>query len=65
MNPSLLLVIVIGVGFLIPTSHKIPVAGASAANWNPESFWYHPWGVPESIKASIFSPKRSSGIGGK
>jgi murein DD-endopeptidase MepM/ murein hydrolase activator NlpD len=44
MTLSLLLVIVIGVGFLIPTSHKIPVAGASTADWNPASFWYHPWG---------------------
>lgn len=30
--------------FLTPASHKIPVAGATAADWNPASFWYHPWG---------------------
>jgi murein DD-endopeptidase MepM/ murein hydrolase activator NlpD len=44
MIPTLLIVLVIGVGFLIPASHKIPVAGESAADWNPASFWYHPWG---------------------
>ncbi|MDP1969616.1 MAG: M23 family metallopeptidase [Methylobacter sp.] len=40
----ILLSIVIAFGFLIPTSHKIPVEGASEADWNPASFWYHPWG---------------------
>ncbi|MGZ8236715.1 MAG: M23 family metallopeptidase [Methylobacter sp.] len=44
ITPLILLSIVIGGGFLIPASHKIPVQGASAADWNPASFWYHPWG---------------------
>lgn len=31
-------------GFMMPENHKIPVAGASAADWNPNSFWHYPWG---------------------
>ena len=23
---------------------RIPVVGASVKDWNPQSFWYHPWG---------------------
>jgi len=41
---TIFLLVIIAVGFLIPSSHKIPVAGASAADWNAKSFWYHPWG---------------------
>ncbi|MGZ4980430.1 MAG: M23 family metallopeptidase [Methylobacter sp.] len=43
-KPLIFLSIVIGFGFMTPTSHKIPVAGASAADWNPTSFWHYPWG---------------------
>jgi murein DD-endopeptidase MepM/ murein hydrolase activator NlpD len=31
-------------GFLIPEQPRIPVAGATAADWNPKSFWFEPWG---------------------
>lgn len=31
-------------GFLLPETVYIPVRGASAADWNPQSFWYYPWG---------------------
>lgn len=41
---SILPVAIIAAGFLVPESHRIPVAGASSADWNPKSFWYHPWG---------------------
>lgn len=38
--------LVLAVGFLIPEDgHRIPVAGANAADWNPRSFWYHPFSV--------------------
>jgi peptidoglycan LD-endopeptidase LytH len=39
-----LLLAVLVAGFLIPESHRIPVAGASVADWHPKSFWYYPWG---------------------
>ena len=43
--PLIFLFALVAVGFLIPVEgHRIPVAGASAADWNPKSFWYTPWG---------------------
>ncbi|MBI1185293.1 peptidoglycan DD-metalloendopeptidase family protein [bacterium] len=40
---KVLLVILI-LGFLLPQHVKIPVSGATARDYNPESFWYYPWG---------------------
>lgn len=31
-------------GFVLPEQHLMPVQGASAKDWNDQSFWYHPWG---------------------
>lgn len=31
-------------GMLIPQNLKMPVKGASQADYNSESFWYYPWG---------------------
>lgn len=31
-------------GFFLPEAPRIPVSGATAADWNPQSFWYYPWG---------------------
>jgi murein DD-endopeptidase MepM/ murein hydrolase activator NlpD len=30
--------------FLLPETPHIPVSGASAKDWHPQSFWYYPWG---------------------
>ncbi len=30
--------------FAWPATSVIPVQGASSTDWNPESFWYEPWG---------------------
>ena len=32
------------VGFTFPETIRIPVSGATRADWNPQSFWYYPWG---------------------
>lgn len=32
-------------GLLVPEKAVIPVEGASVRDWNPQSFWYEPWGV--------------------
>lgn len=37
-------VLALGAGYVWPQAHKIPVEGASSADWNPESFWHYPWG---------------------
>ncbi|MCB9231953.1 MAG: peptidoglycan DD-metalloendopeptidase family protein [Bacteroidia bacterium] len=36
--------LVILVGFLLPQPFSNPVEGATSADWNPQSFWYYPWG---------------------
>jgi murein DD-endopeptidase MepM/ murein hydrolase activator NlpD len=41
---SLLALSIFILGWLMPVHKRIPVAGASPADWNPQSFWYSPWG---------------------
>lgn len=42
----LMAVVLVGVaGFLLPARMVIPVVGATPNDWNPESFWYYPWGA--------------------
>lgn len=31
-------------GLLLPQRIQIPVAGATPNDWDPESYWYYPWG---------------------
>lgn len=46
------------VGFMIPEPSIIPVSGATAADWNPNSFWYAPWGKSGTHKGiDIFASK--------
>ncbi len=44
LKVSIVVLFVIVVGFLIPDPYVNPVRGATAADWNPKSFWYYPWG---------------------
>jgi murein DD-endopeptidase MepM/ murein hydrolase activator NlpD len=37
-------VLVLVGGLLLPARTVIPVQGATANDWNHETFWYHPWG---------------------
>jgi len=37
--------LILTAGFLLPERLVIPVAGATSADWNHETFWYEPWGV--------------------
>ena len=41
---GLTLLAVLVAGLLLPERIQIPVAGASAKDWNPKSFWFEPWG---------------------
>jgi hypothetical protein len=50
---AIILGLILGVGFIIPEPRVIPVLGATAADWNKDTFWYEPWGSPVYIKASI------------
>lgn len=50
--------VVLGIGFAIPEEPLIPVAGATAKDWNPKSFWYEPWGVSGVHKGiDVFAPQ--------
>lgn len=45
-------------GFVIPESRKVPVAGATPSDWNPKSFWFEPWGTSGVHKGvDIFARK--------
>ncbi|MEJ2591980.1 MAG: M23 family metallopeptidase, partial [Candidatus Thiodiazotropha sp.] len=41
----LLVLLVILTGYLLPERIVIPVAQATPADWNRQSFWYEPWGA--------------------
>jgi peptidoglycan LD-endopeptidase LytH len=41
---TLLIIILLIVGFLLPEKMVIPVRGATTSSWNHRSFWYQPWG---------------------
>lgn len=36
--------ILLAAGLLIPQNFSMPVEGATKSSYNPESFWYYPWG---------------------
>ncbi len=40
----ILVFIIYGLGFIPAEQHLNPVVGATVNSWNPQSFWYYPWG---------------------
>ncbi len=45
-------------GLAMPQSLVIPVSGASDSSYNPQSFWYYPWGRSVTHKGiDIFAAK--------
>jgi peptidoglycan LD-endopeptidase LytH len=49
--------ILIVAGFAVPERAMIPVTGASAQDWNAQSFWFAPWGKSGVHKGiDIFAP---------
>jgi peptidoglycan LD-endopeptidase LytH len=45
-------------GLIIPQNLKMPVEGASSADYNKDSFWYYPWGNSITHKGvDIFASK--------
>ena len=55
---ALLLLCVGAAGWLIPEPRMIPVQGAGEYSWNPDTFWYEPWGTSVTHKGiDIFAPK--------
>jgi murein DD-endopeptidase MepM/ murein hydrolase activator NlpD len=51
-------VALLALGFAVPEDACIPVAGATAKDWNPRSFWYEPWGASGVHKGiDVFAPE--------
>jgi len=44
------LFLVFSFGFVLPEQRGIPVESATPKDWNPESFWYYPWGKSRTHK---------------
>ncbi|CBL45431.1 Predicted peptidase M23B [gamma proteobacterium HdN1] len=42
---AILVAVLCVVGFVVPERITIPVAEASRHDWNPNSFWFEPWGT--------------------
>ncbi|MFT3808219.1 M23 family metallopeptidase [Arenimonas sp.] len=36
--------IVLAIGLSLPERCLVPVEGATSRDWNPDAFWYEPWG---------------------
>ncbi|MCW3102676.1 MAG: peptidase [Bacteroidetes bacterium] len=49
-------------GFLIPNNMQIPVAGATKNSWNPQSFWYYPWGKSGTHKGIDIFAKEGTDV---
>lgn len=50
--------------FLFPEPRTIPVSGATAKDWNANSFWYEPWGSSGVHKGiDIFARKGTPVVG--
>jgi len=49
---------VVVLGYLLPDPAVIPVQSATRESWDPESFWYYPWGTSVTHKGiDIFADK--------
>jgi len=54
---TLIPLLVIVVGFLLPQNMIIPVEGATTKDWDDHSFWAYPWGTSVTHKGiDIFKP---------
>lgn len=54
----LVVIVLLSSGYLVPDRRTIPVVGAVPADWNPQSFWYEPWGTSGVHKGiDIFAGK--------
>lgn len=41
---GILLLVIVTFGFIMPQPFTMPVEGATKADYNPNTFWYFPWG---------------------
>lgn len=57
---SLLVILIIGL--LIPQDLQQPVENATASDYHPNSFWYHPWGTSGTHKGVDVFAKKGTNI---
>ncbi|MGQ8363666.1 M23 family metallopeptidase [Glaciecola sp. 1036] len=51
-------ILFVATGYALPEPKKIPVQGATSADWNKDTFWYEPWGSSGVHKGmDIFAKK--------
>lgn len=56
------IVTILALGFLFPEHKVIPVAEATAADWNKQSFWFEPWGKSGVHKGIDIFGKRGTAV---
>lgn len=65
---ALFAALVVICGLLLPENREMPVVGATASDWNAESFWYEPWGSSGTHKGiDVFAQHGTpvqAGVGG-
>jgi murein DD-endopeptidase MepM/ murein hydrolase activator NlpD len=59
---SLILIIIIVIGFVIPQNLKMPVEGAGSSDYNKDTFWYYPWGKSITHKGIDVFAKEGTNI---
>ncbi len=60
---TLIPLVIIVIGFLLPQKMIIPVAGATTSDWDDNSFWAYPWGSSITHKGiDIFKAKGTNVI---
>lgn len=57
-----LAVVVLIFGLLVPQNLKMPVQGATKNSYNPDSFWYYPWGKSVTHKGVDIFAKEGTPI---
>jgi len=50
------------IGFIIPQRFSMPVEGATKADYNPETFWYYPWGKSVTHKGVDIFAKEGTNL---
>ena len=58
----LVLLAPIVLGFLIPEPRTIPVEGATASDWQADTFWYEPWGKSGVHKGIDIFARRGTNV---
>ena len=58
----LTILIIIGIGLILPQNFKMPVENATKNDFNKDSFWYYPWGKSVTHKGVDIFAKDGTNI---